>query len=77
MFVSVKVFGGFLFRNAAVEPYTIRALVRVHVEVTQNDLETPSADPGRVSFLYKRSSSLETSSRKIGVETHDPKHELL
>jgi len=40
----------FLFRNPAAEPHTIRALVRVFVGVTQNDLETPSGDPGRVFF---------------------------
>ena len=31
----------FLFRNLAAEPKKIRALVRVFVGVTQNDLETP------------------------------------
>lgn len=40
----------FLFRNPAAEPHTIRALERVFVGVTQNDLETPSGDPGRVFF---------------------------
>jgi len=40
----------FLFRNPAAEPRTIRALARVLVGVTQQDLETPSGDPGRVSF---------------------------
>ena len=40
----------FQFRNPAAEPHKIRALVRVLVGVTQNDLETPSGDPERVFF---------------------------
>ena len=40
----------FLFRNPAAEPFDNRALVREFVGVTQQDLETPSGDPGRVFF---------------------------
>ena len=42
----------FLFRNPAAEPYTIRALVRMFIGVTQkkNEQETPSGDPGIVFF---------------------------
>lgn len=50
-FVSVKVFGGILFRNPAVEPHTIRTLVDVFFGVSENDLETPSTDPRRVFFF--------------------------
>ena len=41
----------FLFRNPTAEPHTIRALVRVFVGVTQNDLEKPSGDPETVFFF--------------------------
>ena len=56
----------FLFWNPAAEQQTIQALVRVFVGVTQNDLEIRK----EFSFLYKRSSSLETSSKDLEHEEY-------